>query len=158
MEIRSPERAHLDALDLAYRYLGLRDRTIAEVRAHLAAKEVGATVVEGALAELQEQGYLNDARFAAVFAEDRRNLDDWGSERIAQRLQALGVAQELVDAALTRDQGAELAAAVALLGRRFSAAPADDRERQRALGVLVRKGFGLDLSYEAIRSFASQRS
>ncbi|HWI22046.1 MAG TPA: RecX family transcriptional regulator [Baekduia sp.] len=158
MDTRSPERAHLDALDLSYRYLGMRDRTTAEVRAYLASKEVGAAAVEGALTELQDQGYLNDARFAVAFAEDRRNLDDWGSERIGRRLQALGVEQELIDSALTRDRDDELDAAVALLGRRFSDAPSDDRERQRALGVLVRKGFDLDLSYEAIRSFASQRS
>ena len=33
-----------------------------------------------------EQGYLDDARYAQRFAEDRRTLDAWGAERIERRL------------------------------------------------------------------------
>ena len=44
------------------------------------------------VAELREQGYLDDARFAQRFAEDRRTLDAWGAERIERRLRDAGVA------------------------------------------------------------------
>ena len=39
-------------------------------------------------------GYVDDARYAQRFAEDRRRLDAWGSERIERRLRELGVEHE----------------------------------------------------------------
>jgi regulatory protein len=106
-------------------------------------------VVEG----LIDQGYLDDERYARRFAEDRRQLDGWGSERIARRLEAAGIAPEICDRALAQAPGSDLEAAVALLGRRLRVPPGDDGARRRALELLVRKGYELDLAYEAVRSF-----
>lgn len=145
-----------EALGRAYRYLGHRDRTAAELRAHLLAKGIRGDVVEAALAELVEQGYVDDARFALRFAEDRRTLDAWGAERIERRLTVLGVAPEHVAAAVAQGAESELAAAVALLRRRFPAAPGSDRERERALGLLVRKGYDLELAYDAVRTLGRE--
>ena len=61
------------ALDLAYRYLGRRDRTVVEMRRHLEGKRVEPELIDEAVAELLEQGYLDDARYAQRFAEDRRD-------------------------------------------------------------------------------------
>lgn len=141
------------ALDLAYRQLGRRDRTVAEVRRHLAAKAVEPQTIDEAVAELTHQGYLDDARYARRYAEDRRALDDWGPERIERKLMAAGVEPEFVAAALSdRDGEDELDAAVALLRRRCREIPATDRERERALGLLVRKGYDLELAYDAVRA------
>lgn len=143
------------ALDRAYRFLGHRDRTVAEVRTNLLKKEVEEDVVEAAIATLLEQDYLDDARFARRFVEDRVTLDGWGSERIERRLRELGVPGEHVSAALrSRDPGTELDAAIALLQRRWREPPADARERDKALGFLVRKGYDLDLAYDAVREHA----
>jgi regulatory protein len=142
------------ALDAAYRYLGRRDRTVLEVRRHLEGKRVEPSTIDAALRELADSGYLDDARYAQRFAEDRRELDDWGADRIARRLQAAGVSEADVAAALGgRVAGAEREAALALLRRRLRSAPVSDRERERALGILVRKGYELDLAYEAVRAF-----
>jgi regulatory protein len=141
------------ALDVAYRFLGRRDRTVAEVRERLEADAIEADVADEAIAELTRQGYLDDARYAHRFAEDRRTIDAWGAERIERRLLAVGVEPTLIAAALgERGAAEELEAAVAVLRRRFPRAPADDRDRDRALGLLVRKGYDLDLAYDAVRA------
>jgi regulatory protein len=102
------------------------------------------------------QGYLDDARYARVFAEDRRALDDWGPQRIERRLLALGVDPELVARALSdADPARELDAALGLLRRRYREIPATDRERERALAVLVRKGYDPELAYDAVRAFSN---
>jgi len=142
------------ALDLAYRYLGRRDRTVLEVRRHLEDKRVEPSAIDAALDALKEAGYLDDARYARRFAEDRRSLDDWGADRIARRLHAAGVSEEDVATALDgHDGGDEHDAAIALLRRRLRVPPQSDRERERALGLLVRKGYDLDLAYDAVRAF-----
>jgi regulatory protein len=156
----SPEARLQRALDLAYRHLGKRDRTVAEVRAHLAGKEIDEASIDGAIEALARQGYVDDARYARTFAEDRRRLDDWGPERIERRLLALGVDGALVAEALAaRDHAGELDAALALLSRRFGAAVLEtDGDRERALGVLARKGYELELAYDAVRAFCEGRT
>jgi regulatory protein len=142
------------ALDLAYRHLGRRDRTEVEVRRHLAARGIDPGTVEQVIAELTAQSYLDDARYAHRFAEDRRTLDQWGAERIEQRLLAAGVEPELVAAALAAPgPEAELHAAIAVLRRRLPEAPRDARESDRALGLLLRRGYELELAHDAIRAY-----
>ncbi|HEY0364584.1 MAG TPA: RecX family transcriptional regulator [Solirubrobacteraceae bacterium] len=148
-----PERLQ-HALDLAYRFLGHRDRTVAEVRERLGAEGVEEAVIGEAVGELRHLGYLDDARYAQRFVEDRRTIDAWGAERIERRLLAVGVDPQLIEAALgEQGAGEELEAALAVLRRRFAQPPAHDRDRDRALGLLVRKGYELELAYDAVRAF-----
>jgi regulatory protein len=142
------------ALDLSYRYLGHRDRTVAEIRRHLEGKRVEPATIDEAVAELHQQGYLDDARFAQRFAEDRRALDAWGAERIERKLRDAGVPAEHIQAALSTQSGdAAREAAIDLLRRRLREPPQDDRGRERALGLLVRRGYDLELAYDAVRAF-----
>jgi regulatory protein len=143
------------ALDLAFRYLGRRDRTVLEMRRYLEGKRIEPSAIEEALAHLEHEGYLDDARFARQFAEDKRLLDEWGADRIERRLLTLGVPSRLVrEAVEARDRGGELDAARALLQRRFPRLADDPRERQRAFGVLARKGYDPELAWDAIRAHA----
>ena len=146
-----PDEPLQRALGDAYRHLAMRDRTVAEIEACLARRGHEPDVAAQAVAELRRQRYLDDARFARRFAEDRRNLDGWGSDRIRSRLAQLGVARELIDTATVSAPDEELDAAIDVLRRRLVRPPGDERERQRALGLLVRRGFELELAYDAIR-------
>jgi regulatory protein len=149
-----PELRLQHARDLAYRHLGKRDRSVLEVRRHLERREIEPETVDTVVAELEDQGYLDDARFAQRFAEDRRRLDHWGAERIAERLRGHGIDRVHVEAAVTaQDRDEELNVALSLLERRFSPPLPDDRARERALGVLIRRGYELELAHDAIRAF-----
>jgi regulatory protein len=140
---------------LAWRALDRRDRTELELRGILAGQRVAPDEAEVVVRELLDGGFVDDAAFAERFADDRRRLDAWGAERIERRLRALGVAPEHVAAALgEQDSDAELEAALALLRRRVPAVPRTARERDRALGMLVRKGYELELAHDALRRYA----
>ena len=121
------------------------------MRTHLARAGVEPKDVEEAVAILVDQGYLDDARFVRLFVEDKRDLEEWGSDRIRQTLLARGVDRDLVDDALVkRDSGEEIERALSVLRRRFPSLADDRRQRERALGVLLRKGYDSDLALEAI--------
>jgi regulatory protein len=140
---------------VAWRALNRRDRTELELRGILAGKRVAPEDAEVIVGELLEAGFVDDAAFAVRFADDRRRLDAWGSERIARRLRELGVGPEHIAAAVgDQDDGDELEAALALLRRRMPVPPSTPRERDRALGMLVRKGYELELAYDALRRHA----
>lgn len=133
---------------------------MAEVTAHLERRGVDGEVVVRAIAILREQGYLDDRRFAARFAEDKRALQGWGARRIAARLRAKGVDGELAAAALAEEEdpgddslsNSEHGRARAVLARRFAGGIADVTTRRRALGMLLRKGYAPDLARAAVRA------
>ena len=150
--LTDPEARLQHARDLARSALNRREHTTAEVQRLLERKRVEPKVVETVLSELVGEGWLDDAGYARRFAEDRRHLDGWGADRIERRLRALGIDRELLAAAVgvvpVED---EREAALELLRRRFPDPPADARERNRALGVLVRKGYDLELALDVLR-------
>jgi regulatory protein len=128
---------------------------VAELRQYLEGKGVEGEDVEAVVGELCESGVLDDARYAERFTEDRRTLAGWGAERIEQDLRRRGIPAELVERALaehTRED--ELAAAGRLLAERFRAPLGDDRERNRAWQLLVRRGYAEELAYDAVRAHA----
>ncbi len=154
-----PERVlHDDAglerpLAIAYRYLNARERTRAEMRTHLEGKGIDPRDVERSIEALVDQGHLDDRRFARLFVQDKRELDEWGADRIRRTLRARGVDRDVVEGALAEhepDADGEIDRALAVLRRRFPSPAGDRRERERALGVLLRKGYDTDLALEAI--------
>jgi regulatory protein len=150
-----PERERERAIQLGYRAVGYRDRTVAELRTFLERKRVEPEAIADAVQELTAAGFLDDARFARRFAEDKRELERWGNERIARELHRRGIAPDLIERVVTdRSREAELASAILLLEQRLPA-PGDDRERDRAWRLLVRRGYGAEVAYEAVRRFES---
>jgi regulatory protein len=143
------------AIQLAHRAVGRRERTVAELRTCLERKRVEPGAIDDAVAELIEAGLLDDARYARAFADDKRYLDRWGSERIARELQRRGIAPDLIESVLSdRSRDAELESALVLLAQRAPIV-SDDRERDRAWRLLVRRGYEVELAYEAVRRHAN---
>lgn len=142
------------ALRVAYTHLGRREHSVAELRTRLErARRVDPEVIEEALEIVAEQGYLDDARYARMLVEDRRGVDGWGEQRIRARLQQAGIERALIDEALgDRGHAGEVQAALDQLERRWRRPPADDRERQRAFGQLIRLGYESEVAYDAIRA------
>jgi regulatory protein len=146
-----PALAVEHALALAYAHLNRRDRTVQEMQAHLLQRGIQDEVAGLAVAELREQGYLDDGRFARLFIQDKSHLEHWGSDRIRQALLGRGITPSVADAALGESGGSsELERALALLQRRFPAGLPARRESERALGVLLRKGYEYQLACDAL--------
>jgi regulatory protein len=150
------------ALDIGYAHLNRRERTVSEVRAQLERKGVSPDNVDEAVQTLAAQGFIDDERFARLFVADKRELEQWGSERIRRGLLTRGIDREVVERALTAggddayadEQPTELERAVELLRRRFPTPPRERRERERALGVLLRKGYESELALDALHRHA----
>lgn len=113
--------------------------------------------IDHAVDELTAAGYLDDARFAQRFADDKRKLEQWGSERIERDLRRRGVPPDLAAAgASPRERDQELSAAIDLLAQRIPVIPVSARERDRAWRMLVRKGYEPELAYAAVRAHGRQ--
>ncbi len=157
--MRDDDERLVRALELSHSFVNRRDRTVVEVWRHLEQKGIAGELIDASIQTLEDQGYLNDVRFAQLFVADKRELERWGSERIRTRLLARGIDRELVETALREDQSddgesSELERALNLLRRRFPSPPQDRRERDRALGVLIRKGYDGELALDALSAYA----
>jgi len=140
-----------EPLSLALEALGRKERTVAEMGSWLRARGVGPNEVEDVVDRLICDGVLDDARYAQRYAEDKRQIKRWGNGRIRAALLDRGISAEDAEQALGEaDGGQEIERALELLGDR-GAALTDALERQRALALLVRRGYDSEVAYEAIR-------
>ena len=140
-----------EPLSLALSALERKERTVAELGSWLRARGVEPGQADDVVGQLIETGVLDDARYARRYAEDKRELRRWGSERIRAALLDRGVSPSDAEAALA-DTGGEEEIELALELLRDRGKDLEDAlERQRALGMLVRRGYDSDVAYEAIR-------
>ena len=140
-----------DAFELAAGALARKERTVAELREWLAARDVEPAAIDEALERLVAIGELDDERFAQRYAEDKRELRGWGPDRIRETLVERGIDRAHAEAAAAGETPAEQAerGAALLLGRGVDL----DREagRGRALAYLARRGYDYEVAYQAVR-------
>ena len=148
-------KAREKALTTAVGALHRRERTSAELHAWLSERGIDEEIVEDVIGELVEIGELDDERFAFAYAEDKRALSGWGTERIEAALVDRGLGRSLAERAAAEPRDAQLERAVELLERR-GADLGEEAERTRALSFLTRRGYEYELAYDAIR--ASERA
>jgi regulatory protein len=144
------------ALAAAYRLLAQRSRSRHELAQRLTLKGHAEDVVAAVLDRLAEQGFLDDAAFAAAFVADKRGLAGWGEERIAAELRRLGVSPATIEAALGSPEGgsdAEAARAAAVLARMGAPGEPLDATRRRAFERLRRRGFSTSVAYAAVQTW-----
>ncbi|HXN16005.1 MAG TPA: recombination regulator RecX [Usitatibacter sp.] len=126
----------------AVRLLARREHSREEMRRKLARLAPQAESVEALLDELAQRGWLSDARFAehAIRAGARR----FGPLKLAQELRDRGIDEETIAAGFHAAGEDGKSHIDAVWGRRFHAAPTNDRERARQVRFLQQRGFGLE--------------
>src|SRR5438477_6729739 len=85
--------------------LGRRMRSVAEMKRLLRQRvemetEIGRTLVELVTRRLKDQGYLNDAKYAAAYSAFRRDNEKFGRRRVSTDLKVKGVVGEVLDKAI----------------------------------------------------------
>src|SRR5246500_5808973 len=86
--------------------LARRMRSVAELKRLLRQKveadtEFGQTLVELIIRKLKDQGYLNDAKYAAAYSSFRRDNEKFGRMRIVTDLKVRGVHGDVIDTAVS---------------------------------------------------------
>lgn len=148
-------------LEVAAAILTKRAQTKAELRRKLLKREeFSETDVDGALAKLEEMGYLSDRKYTEDFVRIMRERS-YGDRRIMEKLLYKGVDKELVDEILHADAGNRdpFDDAMALLERRARKLDRVDdpqKRNQRILCMLAGRGFSPEVAYRAIKAWAQR--
>ncbi len=158
----SDAEPHQRAIELAYKLVSQRERTVKQVRDKLMAKDCTPVAIDAALEELGRYGFIDDARYARLFAEDKRRLQGWGGRRIRMQLSRDGIDREILDALFADDEAAlnapsELEAALELL-RRKRPDLSDPKVKSRMAGMLARRGIASSTVFQALREHQRNES
>ena len=140
--------------------LGRRMRTVAELKRLLrgrvdAETEIGKTLVELVVRRLKDNGYLNDAKFAAAYSTFRRDNEKYGRRRIITDLKIKGVVGEVLEKAVN-DSFAEVdeeKQAREYLRRKRLQKPKDKKQAARVFRQLIRAGFGSKTIFKILRNW-----
>jgi regulatory protein len=89
-----------DALRKAAMFCAYQERTQQEVRDRLKDWGVWGDDAEEVIAELIQQNYLNEERFAKAFAGGKFRVKNWGKRKIKQHLQQRGISGYNLDQAM----------------------------------------------------------
>jgi regulatory protein len=135
--------------DYAVGALARRMRSVAELKRLLrnrveADTEIGKTLVELIVVRLKDQGYLNDAKYAAAFSSYRRDNEKFGRMRVVTDLKAKGVHGDVIEKAVSSvyDDVKEESLARDYLRRKRLQKPKDQKQAARIFRQLMRAGFG----------------
>jgi regulatory protein len=157
-------RRKLETENQLYEYavgaLGRRMRSVAELKRLLRQRvemetEIGQTLVELVIRKLKDQGYLNDAKYAATYSAFRRDNEKFGRRRVATDLKIKGVHGEVLDKAVdsTFAEVDDEKQAREYLRRKRLKKPANKKEAARVFRQLMRAGFGSKAIFKILRKW-----
>ena len=140
--------------------LARRMRPVAELKRLLRNKveaetEFGQTLVELIIRRLKDQGYLNDANYAAVYSGLRRDNEKFGRMRVVTELKARGVHGEVIEKAVSDayDAVSEEKQARDFLRRKRLQKPKDQKQTARIFRQLLRAGFSSKTIFKILKTW-----
>ncbi|PYP83604.1 MAG: hypothetical protein DMF61_22830 [Blastocatellia bacterium AA13] len=139
----------------AIKLLAARPRSEFEIRDRLAAED-GSSAIDQCVLRLKEMGWIDDAKFAANYANHRASARSIGRARIARELAARGITRATIDEALRavfRELDEETLIDRAIEKRmRKSTAAIDPKAAKRLFDHLARLGFDRELIISRVRA------
>jgi regulatory protein len=139
--------------NLALKYLRHRPRSRAEIRDYLNAKSFSGKIVLQTIQQLEEDGWIDDVKFAMLWVESRRRLKPKGAFALKIELRKKGINDEIIDLAL-KDDDEEKNARTALESRILRWGHLDKAERKKKIfGFLRSRGFSFEVSAELCARF-----
>ena len=140
--------------------LARRMRSVAEMKRLLRQRveietEIGRTLVELVTRRLKDQGYLNDAKYAAAYSAFRRDNEKFGRRRVSTDLKMKGVVGEVLDKAIESvyEEVDEEKQAREYLRRKRVKKPQDKKQAARVFRQLMRAGFGSKTIFKILKKW-----
>lgn len=128
----------------AYRLLALRDRTEHEIRTALAGEGITRQqIVDGIIASLKRQGYLDDRKLASGYIRYTMDHRPSGPHLMRRKLRQAGVEESIIEDEIARafSPGREAGMAERLARERLRGVSDGKRGARRMHGFLSRRGF-----------------
>ena len=125
------------------------DRSEQNIRQKISMAGYRGSFVDDAIDSLKEYGYIDDLRFARYYAESMRDTKGRSVFAISRSLYEKGISRDVIDTVMGEldiDEDAQILKALSSKGyNEENIRQIDDKERQKLISSLMRKGFSYDL-------------
>lgn len=143
-----------DALKKIEHYCAYQERCHEEVESKLRTMKMDSNEIDQIIAQLIEDNFLNEERFARSFARGKHRIKHWGNVRITSELKFRKINQRLITTALkeiTPDEYFETFEKLALRTWENTRETNTMKKRKKVCDSLLRKGFESSLIYEKVK-------
>lgn len=90
-----------EMMDTAIKYIGLRLRSVKEIKDYLRKKYEEIELIEIVVNKLINLGYLDDNKFAKAFIKDKMKFTSMGDYKIKLELEHLGVSYDIIEESIS---------------------------------------------------------
>lgn len=149
------QRRFLDrqrARNFALRLISVRHRTVTEMFRRLT-KSTSLDIAQSVVTELETQGLLNDAAFAAQWRDSRERTRPRSAKLVRLELLQRGVDPDLAGNAVAGMDDEDLVQRAASNYANRLIGLDKNRFQTRLSGYLLRRGFSMSLVYKTLRSY-----
>ena len=138
----------------ALNLLSYRNRSVMEMTRYLEGKGYAPATLQAVVARLEEEGLLNDDRFAKEWIENRNTFRPRSHSQLEAELRFKGLSKSAIDSALTESgvDDAALAMAAARKQVRRYHSPDYETYRKKLGNALLRRGFSYATVNETLSS------
>lgn len=149
LKAEEQKRANNYALNL----LNYRWRTEKEIKDRLTKKEYDESIIKETISYLKDHDFIDDKRFAEIYAEQRVKNKKLGNYRIKNELFNKGVSQEIIEDILEKYNDTEYERALELGKKKIKSYKNDDKQAiyRKLGGYLQRRGYSYDCVSRVLR-------
>ena len=140
-------------------YCSYQERCHTEVRAKLKEFTISENEKEKIIVHLINENFLNEERFASVFAIGKFHQKKWGKIRIKNELKVRKISDYLITKSLKEIPEEEYETTFQLLAEKHWDAVTEKnplKKRKKFCDYLLRKGWESDLVYEKVKKLETQ--
>lgn len=131
-------------LKKAMQWCSRAEKCIADVKEKMIQWRTPEAFRESIIQELIDEGFINEERYAAAFANDRFQMSGWGRKKIAHALQQKNIPEKHISAALQRiEPEAYRQKAKTLMQRKKQQTTNEDpfKQKQKVFRFMASRGF-----------------
>ena len=142
----------------ALNLLSYRSRSVVEMTRYLEGKGYAAGTLKAVLARLEEEGLLNDDRFAREWIENRNTFRPRSQSQLEAELRYKGLSKSAIDSAMEESGVDDATLAIAAARKQVHRYHSSDYEnyRKKLGNALLRRGFSYATVNETLRTLRDE--
>ena len=133
-----------DAMQIAMKFCGYRERSKKEVEDKLIAKNFNQKIIKVCIERLVELDYLNNIRFSKSFSRGKNNNNRWGKNKIKFHLKNKGLTDDEINIGIESiDEESYLNILkknIEIYNKKLK-----EPDRNKLIGHLINKGYEMDI-------------
>jgi len=150
---------YIRAQDTALHFLSYKMRTEKEIFLKLVEKEFSEEMIQRVLAFLEKYKYVDDYKYCCSYIKERDRLQPRAKYALQVELRQKGIKESIIAKALEESDLDEVVGAVRLLEKKAHFQNEfDQKEKQKLVGFLQRKGYSYDIIKEAFSILEQQEN